>query len=363
MKLPKTSLLSDKTKRTSDAKNLPNDFSDLLISNHKKWRLVLINYIDETLRAGKTLKVADLTERFEVTPRVIWKDVEVMREGFHRRVEYDPSTNSYFYDEDYLEVAPLSALPLAATDVLGLVAAKKVLHHAKGTCLDKSVTSAIKRIAAASSEKVTLLLGDWDHAISFRVSGYQIMDPAIFDKVLKGVVHERQMTITYLSAKMEITTRDIDPYHLANINGDWYLFTYDHLRKKMRTFVPCRIQSVEYTGKKFKRPKNFKLDKFLKKSFGVWYGDEDREHKVVVRFQPEVALYIREKRWSCQTALIDLQGGGLEQRLTMTSLMDYKRWLGTWWGCFTVMEPAILREMIHYDAQRMLKNNPLVLPK
>ncbi|MDB6026798.1 MAG: Helix-turn-helix, type 11 domain protein [Verrucomicrobiales bacterium] len=353
-----------KTKKAPSRQTMPDNYSDLLIANHKKWRLVRINYIDEALRAGKTPTVEDLKKRFEVSSKVIWKDVQVMREAFHRRVEHDPSTNSYFYDEDYLEVAQLGALPLAATDVLGLIAARKVLHHAKGTCLDKSITNAVKRIAANSSEKVTLLLGDWDHAISFRVSGYQIMDPAIFNKVLKGVVHGKQMTITYLSAKMEVTTRDIDPYHLSNINGDWYLFTFDHLRKKMRAFVPCRIQSVEYTGKRFKRPKGFRLDKHLKKSFGVWYGDEDnREYKVVVRFQPEVALYIKEKRWECQTALISLQGGGLEQRLTMTSLMDYKRWLGTWWGCFTVMQPPELREMIHYDAQRMLKNNPLVLPK
>ncbi len=286
-----------------------------------------------------------------------------MREAFHRRVEHDPVTNVYFYDEDYLEAVPLDALPFAATDVLGLVAAKKVLRHAKGTCLDKSITNAVKRIAAASSEKVTLLLGDWDHAISFRVSGYQITDPTIFNMVLKSVVHEKEIKIKYLSAKMELTTRTINGYHLSNINGDWYLFAFDQLRGKMRTFVPCRIKSIEYTGKRFKRPKKFKLDKYLKKSFGVWYGDEDREHKVVVRFQPEVALYIREKRWECQTALIDLEGGGVEQRLTMTNLMDYKRWLGTWWGCFTVMEPPQLREMIHYNAQRMLKNNPLVLPK
>src|SRR5436190_5166945 len=90
-----------KTQKAPFRKTAPDNYSDLLISNHKKWRLVRINYIDETLRAGKTLTVKDLTKRFEVSPRVIWKDVEVMREAFHRRVEHDPVTNSYFYDEDY----------------------------------------------------------------------------------------------------------------------------------------------------------------------------------------------------------------------------------------------------------------------
>ena len=37
----------------------------------------------------------------------------------------------------------------------------------------------------------------------------------------------------------------MDPYHLANINGEWYLFAYDHVRKDIRTFVPARIQVRE----------------------------------------------------------------------------------------------------------------------
>ena len=45
--------------------------------------------------------------------------------------------------------------------------------------------------------------------------------------------------------------RRVDPYHLANINGEWYLFAYDHLRKDIRTFVPARIKSIKQTGKTF----------------------------------------------------------------------------------------------------------------
>ena len=40
--------------------------------------------------------------------------------------------------------------------------------------------------------------------------------------------------------------RVVDPYHLANINGEWFLFAYDHGRKDVRTFAPARILDVKY---------------------------------------------------------------------------------------------------------------------
>jgi predicted DNA-binding transcriptional regulator YafY len=64
----------------------------------------------------------------------------------------------------------------------------------------------------------------------------------------------------------------VDPYHLANINGEWFLFAYDHLRGDIRTFVPARIQRIKPTGKTFARPETFSMEKRLRDSFGVHSG-------------------------------------------------------------------------------------------
>jgi predicted DNA-binding transcriptional regulator YafY len=66
--------------------------------------------------------------------------------------------------------------------------------------------------------------------------------------------------------------RTVDPYQLANINGEWFLFGYCHLRKDIRTFAPARILEVEETGKRFARPPRFSLEKRLRDSFGVITG-------------------------------------------------------------------------------------------
>ena len=96
------------------------------------------------------------------------------------------------------------------------------------------------------------------------------MNLEIFDALAKATAHRRQIEMTYRKpGSRETETRIVDPYHLANINGEWYLFAYDHGRKDIRTFAPVRIQSVKQTGKTFERPEKFSLEKRLRDSFGV----------------------------------------------------------------------------------------------
>jgi predicted DNA-binding transcriptional regulator YafY len=148
--------------------------------------------------------------------------------------------------------------------------------------------------------------------------------------------------------------RIVDPYHLANINGEWFLFGYCHLRKDIRTFVPARIHQVSETGKSFVRPQKFSLEKRLRDSFGVISGQG--EFDVVVRFDELVADYIREKRWHPSQQLIELADGGVELRLKLSSLVEVRRWILSWGGSAVVVKPRELYESVRAAARRIVES-------
>jgi predicted DNA-binding transcriptional regulator YafY len=150
--------------------------------------------------------------------------------------------------------------------------------------------------------------------------------------------------------------RLIDPYHLANINGEWYLFAYDHARKDIRTFVPARVLAVKQTGKHFARPQKFSLEKRLRDSFGVHSGEG--EFEVVLRFNARVADYIREKKWHDSQQLKDLKGGGVELRLKLSSLIEIQRWVLGWGSDVIVVKPSQLQESIRQAAREILAQSP-----
>jgi predicted DNA-binding transcriptional regulator YafY len=145
----------------------------------------------------------------------------------------------------------------------------------------------------------------------------------------------------------------VDAYHLANINGEWFLFAYDHGRKDLRTFVPARIQSVKPTGKTFERIQKFSLEKRLRSSFGVHSGDG--EYEVVIRFNARAADYVREKKWHTSQTLSELKGGGVELKMKLSSLAEVQRWVLSWGGDATVRQPKELTDSVRAAARKILR--------
>jgi proteasome accessory factor B len=139
---------------------------------------------------------------------------------------------------------------------------------------------------------------------------------------------------------------------LANINGEWFLFAYDHLRQDIRTFAPSRIKSLEPTGRTFARPHSFSLEQRLRDSFGVQSGKGRFE--VTLHFKPQVADYIREKKWHDSQQLRELPNGAVELHLQLSSLAEIERWVLSWGGNARVVKPPELADEVRRAAKRIL---------
>ena len=78
-------------------------------------------------------------------------------------------------------------------------------------------------------------------------------------------------------------------------------------------------------------------------------------YDVVIRFAPEVADYIREKRWHHSQALKELRGGRVELKLKLSSLGEVERWVLSWAGRATVIRPGELARSVREAARSILK--------
>ena len=97
------------------------------------------------------------------------------------------------------------------------------------------------------------------------------MEVNVFDRICQAAAKRKQLRILYTKPNQKSEERLIDPYQVANINNEWYLYAYDHMRKDIRCFVPARIEKAETTGKLFERPANFSITDYLAGSFAVSY--------------------------------------------------------------------------------------------
>ena len=156
--------------------------------------------------------------------------------------------------------------------------AEQALQQYRGTSFEKPLLSALQKMEQSLPDTISLSLTDVEQTISFRTSAEPILDLEIFDALAKATAARQQLELTYRKpGQQQAEQRVVDPYHLANINGEWFLFAFDHLRKDLRTFVPARIKAIRPTGKTFERRKRFSLEQRLRGSFGVQSGQGEFE--------------------------------------------------------------------------------------
>jgi proteasome accessory factor B len=306
--------------------------------------------IHQELQAGTYPNATFLGQLLEVSTKTISRDVEFMRDRLGLPVDFDYSRNGFHYTQ---VVTAFPSLQITEGELFALVVAEKAIEQYRGTNFEKPLLSAIKKVAASLPETISINFGDLERSISFRTRAEPIIDLEVFRSLANATAKHQQLELVYKKPGAAAPqARVVDPYHLANINGEWFLYAYDHLRRDIRTFVPARIKAVKPTGKTFARQETFSLEKRLHDSFGVLAGAG--QHNVALRFDSFAADFIREKKWHESQQLRELRDGGIELRLTLSSLVEIERWVLSWGGHCRVVKPAELRRMVAASARRIL---------
>lgn len=307
--------------------------------------------IHQAIQSGEFPNTTNLAQRLEVSTKTVQRDLEFMRDRLELPLEYHAQRFGYHYTQ---EVRSFPTLQLTEGELFALLVAEKALQQYRGTNFERPLLSALKKMEQSLPETVSVNLTELGEAISFRTRAEPILNLEVFDALARAVSRREQLEIYYRKpGQTQPDKRVVDPYHLGNINGEWFLFGYDHLRQDIRTFVPARIQSVRTTGNRFEKARGFSLEQRLKDSFGVHSGAG--RYDVVIQFTPEVADYIREKRWHDSQQMRELKGGGVELKLRLSSLGEVERWVLSWAGRATVIRPKELAQNVKRAAKAILR--------
>lgn len=305
--------------------------------------------IHRELEDGKYPNATRLSRALEVSIKTVYRDLDFMRDRLCLPIDYDEQKFGFYYRE---KVGAFPSIQISEGELAALVIAEKALKQYRGTTFEKPLLSALRKIEQSLPETISISLTDLQQTISFRTTAEPLIDLQLFERLAKATAERQQLEFAYRKpGRAEAETRRVDPYHLANINGEWYLFGFDHLRKDIRTFVPARIKEVRLTGTIFERPRHFSLEDRLRDSFMVHSGEGS--YRVVLRFSPLAADYIREKKWHYSQTLKDLPGGAVELTLELSSLGEVERWVLSWGGEATVESPPELVASVRKAAERL----------
>lgn len=170
---------------------------------------------------------------------------------------------------------------------------------------------------------------------------------------MEATVKSNTVEMKYHSMHSDKTTvRKVDPYKIWYFDNTFFLIGKCHLRDEVRTFVVDRIKELRTTRESFSIPSDFSFQDYTKDSFGVIH---DKKVEIVVKFDKEVAGYIKERLWHPSQKIKQNRDGSITTTYDVAGTKEIKYWVLSYGQYAEVLEPKTLRDEIKKDLSLALK--------
>ena len=300
--------------------------------------------IDKAIRTGRFPNATSLAKELEVTPRTIHRDIEFARDRLKSPIVFDPKRNGYAYSDPSYRYSPIS---ITEGELVALFVAERALRQYRGGPFGADLERAFAKIQAGLTDRISVEFGRLGESYSFHTTAPTSCEPGLFGDLAKAVTGQRRLTIQYASiSRTGPVRREVDPYHLAGVDGQWYLVAYCHLRREVRLFVPSRVIDLAFTGETFEVPADFRIEDYLGKSLSVFRGETGEAHQIRVRFRGVAAVLVVERTWHASQTIERSAEGDVTIGLTLSHLREAERWVLSWGAEAEVLEPTELRESV-----------------
>jgi predicted DNA-binding transcriptional regulator YafY len=302
------------------------------------------------LKLGAPFKAADLAQEFEISQRTAFRDLSFLVDQCRAPVEFDHRRQSYVLTE------PTYELPIVAMtrgELLALFFAEMAARQYRGTPYEKDLQAALSKIQEHLSEKVTIDPNPLSSFLSLDLGPLSAPDPEVFLSVVEALERRKRIRVRYTSLSRGRTTeRVIEPYHVYNLRGLWYVAAHDPAHREVRDFALHRILDVEQLSERFFVDPRFDFADYMGGSLFMEKGGRPLE--VAIRFGPRQARWIRERKWHKTARIQERLDGGCVLRMNVSGLGEVKRWVMQFGSEAELIAPASLRRVIAEDLEAAL---------
>jgi proteasome accessory factor B len=306
-------------------------------------------YIDREIRRGRYPNCPQLGETLGVSTRTIQRDVEFMKDSLDAPVEFDPIRNGYHYTEGSFN---LPFEQMTEGELLAMLVADKALGEFRGTAFEGVLRGIFVKLAEALPLEVTISPQALAEAYTFVDTAPVRSDPGIFRALQEAVNEGCTIEILYHTQSRNRTGRRlIDPYHLASVDGEWFLLAWCHERREVRVFRPSRIRELRATEERFHRPDDFNAARFLSAKFHAMSGD--RPVSIRIRFDASLAGYIQERDWMLEHEIQFRTDGGLDLTVRVENADAIIRWVLQWGFGAEIISPPWVRRRLREQLERI----------
>lgn len=297
------------------------------------------------LQAKGWQRAEDLAERFEISKRTVYRDMQALSESGVPVVSVPGQ--GYSLVEGYF----LPPLSFSADEALMLLLGSDFMAQNFDAEYRAAANNAVSKIEAVLDPQLREDVDYLQRSLRF-VANTASTTPDMLHRIRRAIIQRRVIHFDY-HARMgnEVsgtkTSRDADPYVLIHVNNTWYMIAYCHLRQDVRNFRVDRIDQLEVLRQSFQRPASFNVNERVL---------TPRDVPIRVLFDRDVGRWVREEQSFYLVSMVEQPDGWLVT-LSVRREEDIFRWLLGWGAHVRVLSPESLRERLVAAAQAAVNKN------
>lgn len=308
--------------------------------------------IHRLLTEGRVPNRSNLSKQLGVSRKTVERDIAFMRDQLHLPIEYDPQKFGFFYTQ---RVTQFPNMQMSEREVASLHLLHRLSTARAAGPLKDLTESALRKISTdlhqAGGTCVSTQIQD---AFYFSSHGKPRIEDGLFNLLSQATWESVEISFLYKKLGGHgYEKRTVQPYHLSEVSGQWYLLAFDHLRQGMRVFVLARMKDLEVSDTHFEKKSEYSAEKLLKDSFGI-VMDSGR-YEVKLRFDRVGAMLAMEREWHPSQKMKQFPNGELEMRMTLGSLTEVRVWVLSFGRHCRVITPKELIGRLREDARALAK--------
>lgn len=202
------------------------------------------------LQSSSSVKMKQITDRFDITPRTVYRDMKALDEAGI------PIAGDSRMGFSLVEGFKLPPLMFTEKEAFAFLAAEKLVDRFSDAGFKEGYKSGIEKIKSVMRlAEIETMDNFTDNVSSLDL---QFKNPADSQNILQLLMSEiskrKKVQISYFSYnRQEISIRKVDPIGIFFSMSHWYLVAFCNTKKDYRTFRVNRIQEIMNTDEDFER--------------------------------------------------------------------------------------------------------------
>ncbi len=259
--------------------------------------------IKARLGSGRCVTRASLLQELEVSDSTLKRDIADLRYKFNAPIDWVSDQLGWrlqnqgsLAGQNRGTQFELPGLWFTADEAVALLTLHQLLTRLDPSGLLATHLEPLKQRLSQLMDEQTIQRSEFAKRIKVHTVASRQVDLPHFQVLASALLRRKRLFIVYHArGSDEPTEREVSPQRLVHYRDNWYLDTWCHVRKALRSFSVDAVKQAQTLNKAAIDISEHKLDRTLGAGYGIFAGSKVTQAKL--RFSAERARWVAAETW------------------------------------------------------------------